>query len=214
MPNYDLVLFDMDGTIANTDSMIVETFHRMYKVYKPTIYRKDEELLYFSGPPIRETLLKEFPDYPIEEIFPAYKRISRECYRGFITEYEGVFETIKSFIKNGLKVGVITNKNSHNAALTLELIRLDGVIDYFLGSDDLPASKPDPSGTEIALKHFNIKDKSKVLYVGDNTIDYIFASNSGIDCALLTWGPRKFQPGTNPKYWVKDFKELEKVVMG
>lgn len=214
MANYDLVLFDMDGTIANTDAMIVETFHRLYKAYKPTVIRNDSEILYFSGPPIKETLLKEFPDYDLEEIFPAYKTISRGTYEDFIKEFPKVRESIISYIKNGVKVGVITNKNSSNADLTLKIIHLDDVIDYCLGSDDVPATKPNPAGAEIAMKHFNIKDKSRVLYVGDNTIDFTFAYNANIDCALLTWGPRKFDPSTNPKYWVKDFDELSKVILG
>lgn len=214
MPNYDLVLLDMDGTIANTDAMIVETFHRMYKVFKPTVIRSDEELLYFSGPPIKQTLLKEFPDYPLEEIFPAYREISKGTYLDFIKEFPKVRETLISFMNKGIKVGVITNKNSSNADLTLKIIHLDDVIDYCLGSDDVPATKPNPVSVGMAMEHFNILDKSKVIYVGDNTIDFTFASNAGIDCALLTWGPRKFDPSTNPKYWVKDFDELYKVIVG
>ena len=213
MNNYDLVLFDMDGTIANTDAMIVETFHRLYKVYKPTVVRSDAELLYFSGPPIKETLKHEFPDYPLDEIFPAYRDISRGTYEDFIKEFPLVKETLLSFINKGIKVGVITNKNSSNADLTLKIVHLDDVIDYCLGSDDVPASKPDPRSIDMAMKHFNIVDKSKVLYVGDNTIDYVFASNAGVDCAILTWGPRGFTKETKPKYWVKDYKELMDAVV-
>lgn len=214
MPKYDLVLLDMDGTIANTDDMIVETFHRMYKVFKPTVIRSDDELLYFSGPPIKDTLLKEFPDYPLEEIFPAYREISRGTYQDFIKEFPFVRDTLISYINKGIKIGVITNKNSSNADMTLKIIHLDDVIDYCLGSDDVPATKPNPISVEIAMQHFNIKDKSRVLYVGDNTIDFTFASNAGIDCALLTWGPRKFDPSTNPKFWVKDYNELTKAIVG
>ena len=128
MHNYDLVLFDMDGTIANTDAMIVETFHRLYKVYKPTVVRSDEELLYFSGPPIKETLKHEFPDYPLDEIFPAYRDISRGTYHDFIKEFPLVRETLLSFVKEGIKVGVITNKNSSNADLTLQIVNLKDIL--------------------------------------------------------------------------------------
>ena len=214
MNKYDLVLFDMDGTIANTDAMIVETFHRLYKVYKPTVVRTDEELLYFSGPPIKETLKHEFPDYPLDEIFPAYRDISRGTYKDFIKEFPLVRETILSFINKGIKVGVITNKNSSNADLTLQIVNLRDVIDYCLGSDDVPASKPDPRSIDMAMEHFDVSDRSRVLYVGDNTIDYVFASNAGVDCAILTWGPRGFTSDTKPKYWVKNFKELKEAVEG
>ena len=103
------------------------------------------------------------------------------------------------------------NKKSYD---NLVLYHLDDVIDYCLGSDDVPATKPNPVSVGMAMEHFNIKNKNRVIYIGDNTIDYTFASNAGIDCALLTWGPRKFDPSTNPKYWVKDFDELYKVIVG
>lgn len=213
MPNYDLVLLDMDGTIANTDEMIVETFHRMYKEFTPTVIRSDEELLYFSGPPIRDTLLKEFPNYPIDQIFEDYHRISHSAYEEYTKEFPLVKETLISLLNKGIKLGIVTNKNSNNADWTLRLIHLDDVIDYCLGSDDVPFTKPNPIGAEMAMEHFNVSDKSRVLYVGDNTIDFVFANNAGIDCALLTWGPRKFTPETKPKFWVKDFKELYKAIM-
>ena len=117
MPKYDLVLLDMDGTIANTDAMIVETFHRLYKLFDSKVVRTDEEILYFSGPPIRQTLAEEFPKYPMEFIYPAYKEISRATYYDYVTEFPKVRETLLSFINKGIKIGVITNKNSLNAAV-------------------------------------------------------------------------------------------------
>ena len=37
--------------------------------------------------------------------------------------------------------------------------------------------------------------------------------NVGVDCAILTWGPRGFTKETKPKYWVKDYKELMDAVV-
>lgn len=215
MPKYDLVLFDMDGTTANTDLMIVETFRRLYKKFKAPKDRSDNEIIsLFSGPPIRKSLVAEFPDCKLEEIYPVYKEISTSLYRDFIKPFHGVRETIINLINNDVNVGIITNKNSNNAHLTLEIVHLEDVVSYCLGSNDVEFTKPDPCSANMAMEHFNIKDKSKVLYVGDNSIDYVFAKNSGIDCALLNWLPRKFTEDTNPKYWVKDFDDLYKVVMG
>ena len=59
MKKYKVMLFDMDGTLADTDPMIVETFNILYDKYKNGNRRPKEEIYYFSGPPIRDTLKKE-----------------------------------------------------------------------------------------------------------------------------------------------------------
>ena len=60
---YDVILFDMDGTIANTDRLILESFYKLYDKFNNGVRRSDEEIYYFSGPPIKETLKVEFPEY-------------------------------------------------------------------------------------------------------------------------------------------------------
>ena len=58
MNKYRLILFDLDGTLCDTDEMIVQTMRAIYLDYKPRKIRTRGELYYFSGPPIRETLKK------------------------------------------------------------------------------------------------------------------------------------------------------------
>ena len=67
MNKYKVLLFDLDGTLCDTDEMIVQTMYAIYKDYKPTKERTREELYYFSGPPIRETLKNDFPNYDPEK---------------------------------------------------------------------------------------------------------------------------------------------------
>ena len=44
-PNkYDLVLFDMDGTLINSDPMLLETFHILYDLYNNGKQKEDKEL--------------------------------------------------------------------------------------------------------------------------------------------------------------------------
>ena len=69
MNKYKVLLFDLDGTLCDTDEMIVQTMYAIYKDYKPTKVRTREELYYFSGPPIRDTLAREFPDYDGDEMY-------------------------------------------------------------------------------------------------------------------------------------------------
>ena len=75
MNKYRILLFDLDGTLCDTDEMIVQTMRAIYLDYKPTKIRTRGELYYFSGPPIRETLKNEFPDYDPEMMHEVFKRV-------------------------------------------------------------------------------------------------------------------------------------------
>ena len=57
---YQILLFDMDGTVCDSDQMIIDSMNVLYDKYRDGHRRPVEEVIYFSGPPIRETLKKEF----------------------------------------------------------------------------------------------------------------------------------------------------------
>ena len=66
---YDVILFDMDGTLIDTDELIAQTFFCLYDKYNNERRATKEEMAYFSGPPIRETLAKEFPQVNQTKLF-------------------------------------------------------------------------------------------------------------------------------------------------
>lgn len=215
MPNkYDLLLLDLDGTIADTDEMIIQSMYELYDKYRDGKRSPVEEIYYFSGPPIRETLKKEFPDMDIDFIVSEFVKISWGNYDKYAKLFPHVKETIINLINKGIKVGVVTSKMRDSTIHCLDVLHLDDVIDYFIAGDDVTNMKPHPEGILLGMEHFSILDKKKVLYVGDNKSDYLTARNAGIDVALVTWGPRKIDRSLTPDYWIDDFKEVEEIVNG
>lgn len=215
MPNkYDLVLLDMDGTIADTDEMIIQSMYELYDKYRGGKRTPVEEIYYFSGPPIRETLKREFPDMDNDFIVEEFVKISWDNYDKYAKLFPHVKETIIALMNQGIKVGVVTSKMRESTIHCLEVIHLDDIIDYFVAGDDVKHMKPHPEGILLAVEHFSIKDKKKVLYIGDNKSDFISARNAGVDVALVTWGPRKVDRTLTPDYWIDDFKEVEEIING
>ena len=78
MPKYTTLLFDLDGTVADTDEMIVETMNILYDLYRGGRRTPIEEIYYFSGPPIYETLNKEFPGCDMEFMHSEFRRMGGE----------------------------------------------------------------------------------------------------------------------------------------
>lgn len=63
---YEAIIFDVDGTIIDSDMMLVNSFNVLYDLYRDGKKTPQEEIYYFSGPPIRETLKKEFPHMDLD----------------------------------------------------------------------------------------------------------------------------------------------------
>ena len=83
-----------------------------------------------------------------------------------------------------------------------------GAHDVVISADDVNAPKPSPMGINKALERLGIEDKGKVLYIGDNDIDYETAVNAGTDAMLVTWGPREIKRKDDAKYAVSSYNEL------
>ncbi len=211
MLKYQLVLFDMDGTIANTDELVVETMNEFYDKYKGGNRRPKEEVYYFSGPPIKETLSHEFPDLDADMLAKEFMIRSKEKYDTIVTGYPHCRETLLKLKECGIKLAVVTSKQHDMAIYCLKVINLDDVMDFIIGLNDVTHGKPSPEGINKAIETEGLLDKSKVLYVGDNLVDYQAACNAGVDSCLVTWGPRKMSKDAHPTYTIDDYFDLLKV---
>ncbi len=208
MNKYKVLLFDLDGTVADTDEMIVQSFHILYDLYRDGKRTPDEEIYYFSGPPIYETLDKEFPGCDLEFMHQEFRRISKELYPKTVTTYPGCKEVLLKLKEQGYKLGIITNKIHSSTDYCLELIGLKDVFDVLICYDDVDNKKPDKEPILKAMEILNVFDLQKVLYIGDNKIDFDTAVNADVDSALVTWGPRKVDESIKPTMFISSYEDL------
>ena len=213
MLKYKAILFDLDGTLCDTDEMVVQSFFELYKSYKPVKERTREELLYFSGPPIKETLKNEFPDIPFEVIYKAFQDTSRELYLPYVKAFDDEIEILKKLKEAGYLLGVVTNKVAPLTKYSLEICHIEDLFDVVISADDIASPKPQPLGIFKAMEKLCMIDKKDVLYVGDNDIDYVTAKNAGLDAMLVTWGPRIIKCIKDAKYAVKSYNELGGILL-
>ena len=209
MKKYKLYLFDLDGTLLDSDQMLVETFRYLYSIYKPKDFVVDEKkIITFSGPPIRLTLKQEFPEMDLEEMVKIWRVESIKNYPIYTKLFPGSLEILKALKDKNIDVAIVTNK--HRVAAD-EAFKLFGIYDlgiWSVSGDDVKNQKPDPEGIYIAMKHFGIKDKSEVVYVGDSVFDARTAENAGVDFALVSWTPRKLPENCKIHWKIDSFSEM------
>ena len=201
----------MDGTVLNSDPMILESMNRLYDLYRGGVRTPEEQVYYFSGPPIRETLKKEFPNMDQKFIFDEFHKISKSLYATHTFPYPHSKEVLLSLKEKGFKLGVVTNKLHALTEYALSCIHLEGIFDYIVGFDDVTNGKPNPEGMVKAMNYFQTP-KERTIYIGDNKSDLDTANNSEVDCCLVSWGPRLLPKDISPKYRIASYLELEDIL--
>lgn len=206
---YDVILFDLDGTLADTDLIIIVTYLQLFDRYRSDYPITLPELLSFSGPPVVDTLTKYFPMYDLEEMTKIYHKTSESNYEKYIRSFPLMKETLLKLKEVGYRLGIITGKRYEPSLTSLRLLDVEpNMFELIIGADNMEEQKPHPSAMEQALQRLNV-GKEDVLYIGDNTTDYLFAKNAGVDSGIVMWTLRKLDENIKPKYFFNSFKEIE-----
>lgn len=120
--NINTILFDLDGTLVNTNELIISSFKHTLDHYKPGTYGR-EDIIQFIGPPLTESFRKVDPERA-EEMIEMYRQHNLSFHDELIEEYEGVQETVDTLHKEGFKLAVVTTKRKQTALMGIEVMGL------------------------------------------------------------------------------------------
>ncbi|RIW38995.1 pyrophosphatase PpaX [Bacillus salacetis] len=178
------VLFDLDGTLINTNELIIASFLHTLNHYFPDQYKR-EDVLQFMGPPLEESFLKVNPD-AVEEMVKMYRAYNLEQHDSLVTEFEGVFETVQTLSQNCCKLAIVSTKVRDVVIKGLELTNLDQFFDVIITLDEVEKAKPDPEPVEKALSALG-SAPGEAIMVGDNHHDILAGKNAGTRTAGVAW---------------------------
>lgn len=208
---YNVILFDFDGTLADTDPVIFESMNILYDKYRNGVRTPKEEMYKFSGPPIRKTLENEFPGVDIELLMKEFKEISYSLYKDYMIPYPGMKETLKTLYDKGYTLGLVSSKRREGCFKVLEMLDILQYFKVIVGFDDVKNGKPAPDSFYKAMEMVKENDPKRVIYVGDNETDIQACRNAGIECIIVRYTNR-YNPNWTPDYTVGELKEVIEVV--
>jgi pyrophosphatase PpaX len=178
------VLFDLDGTLINTNELIISSFLHTLNTYYPNQYKR-EDVLPFIGPSLHDTFSK-IDESKVEEMIASYRQFNHDHHDELVEEYETVYETVRELKKQGYKVGIVTTKARQTVEMGLQLSKLDEFFDVVVTIDDVEHVKPHPEPLQKALELLNAKPE-EALMVGDNHHDIVGGQNAGTKTAAVSW---------------------------
>lgn len=205
------ILFDLDGTLLDTNELIIQSFQHTYKMHLNKQVDKEDIIKNF-GEILKITLDREFGE-DSEKAIKTYRNFQTGNFEKLITIQKGVREGIIELDRQGYKLGIVTSRLNDSAIKGLKHF---GLMDYFesiIGADDTDQHKPDPTPALMALKELEGKPEETIL-VGDSPFDILCGKNAGITSVAVGWSALPMDRILNyePDYVVESMEELMRLV--
>ncbi|MEM5011100.1 pyrophosphatase PpaX [Niallia taxi] len=201
------LLFDLDGTLIDTNELIISSFLHTLEIYYPGKYQR-EDVIPFMGP----TLMETFGGIDVnkaEEMVAKYRAFNIANHDNIVTIFEGVYDTINTLKENGYKIGIVTTKLSDVVNMGLRLTKLDEFFDVIVALDHVKNAKPDPEPVLMALEQLGSSPEEAIM-VGDNSHDILAGKNAGTKTAGVAWTlkGRDFLASLQPDYLLDNMSDL------
>lgn len=184
MGQFSCVLFDLDGTLLNTNDLVVKSFQHTLAT-KLGLHLEARELYPFFGEPLKTTMGRFAADR-VDELLAEYRRFNAIHHDALVTPFAGAYQTMEALESAGILQGVVTSKLKGTASKGLILFNLDKFIKVMICCEDVENHKPHGEPVEAALRKLGIGRRG-VLMVGDSPMDIRCAKNAGVASAGVTW---------------------------
>ena len=184
---FDLIVWDWDGTLANSTGMITDALvSAAAQVGLPALDPLAASNIIGLG--LKESIHALFGTIPAEKAQSLAKQYTANYYAGEseIPLFEGAADTIKTLHKRGFKLAVATGKGRRGLNLALEH---SGLAQYFHASKTVDEcfSKPHPQMLDELMDELIVRPE-RTLMIGDTSYDLQMASNAGVPAVAVTYG--------------------------
>ncbi len=204
----EAILFDFDGTLADSYSAITESVNyvRLVNHLPPLSIAEVRQLV---GHGLLQLMSDIVPGGDPEANAKLYREHHPSVMVSHTHLYPGVLEALEQLHQRGIKMGVCSNKPS---VFTRQLVSGLGVAKYFaatLGPEDAGAAKPDPAIIHLALKILGISE-NHALYIGDMEVDVQTARAANVAVWVVLTGSDNLETleRSNPDRIMRDMKDL------
>ena len=119
MKKKDTILFDFDGTIMDTNDVILKSWQYTFRSLEDREADEDELKKTF-GEPLDITISRFFPEVPVEESIEIYRSYQRDHFRELITLFPGMKELLAVLKEKGYKTGLVTSRLYNTTVQGLE----------------------------------------------------------------------------------------------
>ncbi len=206
------IIFDFDGTIANTNDIIIaswqSTFRRFLGHELPV-----REIEATFGETLYDTIARLIPGENVDEVVAHYRNYQdthQEEHRVYV--FEGVRELMDELKARGYKLGVATSRTANSLGKYMRDLDIEGYMDEIVTMEEVTHHKPHPESVDRVLEKFGAT-ADKAIMIGDTKYDIGCANSAGVDSVLVGWShyvdeEAMAADGFRPAYRIKRPEQL------
>ena len=218
------IIFDFDGTIGDSQSLIVKTLQDTMRAKKLEV-KSDEACAKTIGLRLDEAFVSLFGMSAEEglECAATYREIFLDNKKTMIVQpFPHVIETLRELHHRGYILGMASSRNHCSLDGYVKQMQLEDIFSSIVAGDDVEHVKPAPDMVFMALGEMkgmknpvtsaeagDVEDMlDKVLVVGDMTFDVDMAHNAGCKACAVTYGNGTREQLVSAEFIIDDFAEL------
>lgn len=208
------VIFDFDGTLADTSEGIVKTVQATLTTMGLP-QQSVAQIRSTIGLPLSDTIRLGgcVPEERVEEGVKIYREKFFSVASEHIRLFPGVKETLLEMRETGIRLAIATSRGSNSLGVILNEYGVDGIFDEMATSSDNYEPKPSP---EMVLKLMERlgAGKDETLVVGDTTFDLLMGKRAGCRTCGVSYGnhDRATLASVSPDFIVDSFPEIKRIV--
>ena len=222
------IIFDFDGTIGDSQSLIVKTLQDTMRARKLEV-KSEEACAKTIGLRLDEAFVSLFGMSAEEgmECAATYREIFLENKKMMIVRpFPHVIETLRALHRQGYVLGMASSRNHCSLDGYVKQMQLEDIFSSIVAGDDVEHVKPAPDMVFKALGEMkgmknpvtsadDVKDVlDETLVVGDMNFDVDMAHNAGCKACAVTYGNGTRQQLASAEWIIDDFAELLEIVKG
>lgn len=180
---YKAIVFDMDGTLINSDELVLNIYRKLTEQFKPHIPFESldpHDVLALSYPEVLERLYGSFHSHHMDQILSWHSQHKHQ----YLKIYPGVYDMLESLKNQGYQLGLLTSEMHAIAIDEMKILKIDHFFDRVIAFDDVKRPKPHPDGLIELMKSFNCQ-AHEMMMIGDQTSDALAAKALGIYSILV-----------------------------
>ncbi|MCM3364392.1 pyrophosphatase PpaX [Niallia sp. Sow4_A1] len=204
------VLFDLDGTILDTNQLVVASFQHTLKKHL-NLDVDEKELKRYFGEPLTKTFQRYYSGN-INELLHTFRQFDVANHDALTSFFPHAKEVIQLLSDKGIKLGIVTSKHNYMTSRCSHLDEISNFIHTIITFDDVTNPKPNPEPIEKAL-YALAESPEHALMVGDSVEDIISAKNAGVRSVFVSWSElKKEELVDQPDFVLDDFLDLLKII--
>ncbi len=203
-----LMIFDMDGTIIDSDLILAKTWEELFSLYKKGETFDREKIAEYSGPPLSYAINDAFKDYEDKEfIRKEYRKRTKKYYDSDLSIFKHSKKVLKKLYEDGVILCVLTAKTLEMTEYCLKKFHLRKYFKDLITCDSIFPPKPSPEAIFYLKEKYKLKNE-EMMMVGDTYYDALASKNASIKGVIFTMHKRINIDNISYVYKAKDYDDF------